>query len=415
MSRPSAPLSRLVLPLLLFVACSGGDITPGAHRFTRSEEGGVPVSLSAGGPMYEGELFAYEEVGRLEQDESREETLLFRASQYLRGEDGCYYVCDTGNGRIAVFDEQGRYQRSIGRKGSGPGEFQSLQIVEIRDGVIATYDSRNRRAGRHRTDGTFLENISPPFNIMSARLVHPLADGRRVIMLSDIEGGAAGAMMRMKTDYLVVDAGGDTLAAVSTNWMDQGRMITIGHYGVTDRKVFAPQSGLEYRPGTGFLAWDGSRPELTWYDLAGKVARILRLDWIPEPVSEAARAGLRRSYEYLVQHPLQEEMRPLHEYELKHLEIADVYPFWLRVRVDDYGYHWLHRQQDYAAWEPDWTIVYSYEVLSPEGEHLGRTTFPSPGTISRGHLLTMQEDETTGEIAYIIYRLRPLPEGFVYP
>ncbi len=417
MSRPSTPSLHLLLPLplLLSIACSGGDITPGAHRFTRSEEEGIPVSLSAGSPKYEGELFAYEEVGRLEQDESREETLLFRASQYLLGEDGWYYVSDTGNGRIAVFDEQGHFQRSMGRKGAGPGEFQYPQILDIRDGVIVTYDMQNRRAGRFRTDGTFLEHINPPISIMAARLIHPLADGRRVLLTSDSEGGP-GDVTRMKTTCLVVSAEGDTLASVATPWTEMGRMMVVGNVGFSNRKMYSPQSAVDFRPGIGILGWDNSRPELIWYDLDGQVARIHRLDWAPEPIGEAARAGMRRSREYPLENLEREEMRPMYEAQLKHLEIADVYPFWSSLMVDDAGYHWLRRALDYAAWEPDWTYNFSFEVLSPEGEYLGRTTFPIySGNLSRGHLLTVQEDEVTGETAYIIYRLRPLPEGLIYP
>ncbi len=415
MLRPFVPSLWSLIPLLALTACSEGEINPGAHHFTRTEEDGISVSLSAGGPKYEGEIFTYEEIGRLEQDESREEALLFQVREYRLGEDGCYYVCDMGNGRIAVFDEQGRYQRCFGRRGAGPGEFQYPQIIDIRDGMIVIFDSSNRRASRFLTDGTFLEHVGLPISMMSARLLHPLADGRRVILTSDTEGGP-GDIMRTNMTCLVVSAGDDTLASVATPWTEMGRMILIGNVGISTREMYSPQSRLEYRPGIGILYWDNSRPELTWYDLSGRVARIHRFDWTAEPIGEAARAGMRRSREYPLENLEREDMRSMYEAQLKHLEIADVYPFWSDLRLDDAGYHWLRRSLDYATWEPDWSYNYSFEVISPEGEHLGRSTFPdNSGILSRGHLLTMQEDEVTGEIAYIIYRLQPLPAGFTYP
>ncbi len=60
--------------------------------------------------------------------------------------DGSLVVADLGAYQLLVFDSTGRYQRSLGRRGAGPGEFRD--IASIGDGgadTITTYDRSLRR------------------------------------------------------------------------------------------------------------------------------------------------------------------------------------------------------------------------------------------------------------------------------
>jgi hypothetical protein len=47
----------------------------------------------------------------------------FEPSDIELGKDDLFYVLDKGNSRIQVFDETGKFFRTIGREGKGPGEF----------------------------------------------------------------------------------------------------------------------------------------------------------------------------------------------------------------------------------------------------------------------------------------------------
>ena len=55
-------------------------------------------------------------------------------------------------------------------------------------------------------------------------------------------------------------------------------------------------------------------------------------------------------------------------------------------------------------------------LLSPEGEYLRDVTHPLPGSwVSREYLLARHEDEESGETEFIVYRMIPIPDGFIYP
>jgi hypothetical protein len=55
--------------------------------------------------------------------------------------DGNLYVLDSGGPRVQVFDAQGKFLRSLGKKGEGPGEFKMPgRIAVAADGRVAVFD-----------------------------------------------------------------------------------------------------------------------------------------------------------------------------------------------------------------------------------------------------------------------------------
>ncbi len=108
--------------LLALASCTSESTMETQHTFTVSDENGVKLARTEGGPKYEGELFEYSEVVRLQQD--------------------------------------GSYRRSIGGPGDGPGEFQSPRYLTNYDNVLSIYDGRLRRTSHYHPDGAFLDSHS---------------------------------------------------------------------------------------------------------------------------------------------------------------------------------------------------------------------------------------------------------------
>jgi hypothetical protein len=65
--------------------------------------------------------------------------------------DGSIAVADGGNAEVRIFAADGTYQRTVGRRGAGPGEFSSLtRLVVSGDTLIATPGDQSGRSSARR-------------------------------------------------------------------------------------------------------------------------------------------------------------------------------------------------------------------------------------------------------------------------
>ncbi len=90
----------------------------------------------------------------------------YRISDLKVDREGNLYVLDSGNGRIQVFDIDGKYLKTIGRPGQGPGELDKPYGMYIRDNgeilvskfrTIIIFSPDGKEIGRHSTDDTIYE------------------------------------------------------------------------------------------------------------------------------------------------------------------------------------------------------------------------------------------------------------------
>jgi len=82
---------------------------------------------------------------------------------YITADDQVY-VADTGNNRIVVFDQQGRFLRSIGAAGSeSEGSLNAPEGVFVtREGMIYVADTGNKRVVVYGAEGQFVRAFNKP-------------------------------------------------------------------------------------------------------------------------------------------------------------------------------------------------------------------------------------------------------------
>ena len=440
-------MSRLILAVLagslaLGMACAGGQGRP--HRFTESIVEGVVVARNEGGPKYAGELFRYEPQAVLVQDEGDPASLLNRPEEVVVDEAGRFYVNDRWNARIAVFAPDGRYERSIGRQGQGPGEVSTnIRIVALADGVLTVTDHPRRRINRFSTDGTFLGSYRNP--IPAGGHLWPIGDGRLLTISNH-------TIMREREDglwlqaagFCVHSAEGDSLAwalppVPHMKWIFTFATPGSGKGGMSRPRVpFTSDPDAVLVPGEGVLLGRGQEPLLWFYDFTGRLVRTIDIGLDPRPVTSAL---LRRFYD-------EHDARMMagdeaHRDWMRRCRTALIFPeviqLWDDVAVDTAGYVWLQVMQVTSGYEPApigsrtfypgeqvapgaenqpgfcWGGGSTYYLLSPEGELLGTTTAPVPGRAMRGRFVGTVTDPGTGAEEITVWRLIAAAEGFVYP
>lgn len=81
-----------------------------------------------------------------------------RISGVLADESGNVYVADANAAEIRVFEDGGAFVGRIGRKGSGPAEYQQLQSIGWLGDTLAVLDPGNARLGLFLRTGEWLDH-----------------------------------------------------------------------------------------------------------------------------------------------------------------------------------------------------------------------------------------------------------------
>ncbi len=95
-------------------------------------EEGVKIIKNPAEPLY-GEITLELEEDLSIGNEEDENHLFYRARDIQVDSEGNIYVLDSGNHRLQVFDKSGKYLRTTGKRGQGPGEFNAPHGLQLDD------------------------------------------------------------------------------------------------------------------------------------------------------------------------------------------------------------------------------------------------------------------------------------------
>jgi hypothetical protein len=89
-----------------------------------------------------------------------EDTFFESAFNIKCDKDGCVYVCDYRAHNIKIFDSSGKFIKTIGREGQGPGEFNRPYDIAITDERLIVWNMGNRRLDALNKDGELIKSAS---------------------------------------------------------------------------------------------------------------------------------------------------------------------------------------------------------------------------------------------------------------
>lgn len=125
------------------------------------KEGDMTVVRNPKEPLYKTPVLELKEDLSLGGPEAQGDYAFGQIRTFIVDDAGSIYVLDQQSSHIKVFDKTGKYVRTIGRKGQGPGELDSpwsLSVNRVAGELAALQLSR--RMSYFKTDGTFLRTQS---------------------------------------------------------------------------------------------------------------------------------------------------------------------------------------------------------------------------------------------------------------
>lgn len=97
--------------------------------------------------------------------------------------NGHVYACDFRANNIKKFDSSGKFIKTIGREGQGPGEFNMPYKIAVSNDRLIVWDMRNRRLCALTLDGEFIKSVSISMGEGRPQKMKALPDGDIVIEL----------------------------------------------------------------------------------------------------------------------------------------------------------------------------------------------------------------------------------------
>jgi len=348
------------LGLMVSIATTVAAAAPQVKwKGTIVKEGDVTIVKNPKEPLYKTPVLELKEDLSLGGPDAQGDSALDQIRQFLVDAAGTIYVLELRAAHVKVFDASGKYLRTIGRKGQGPGELElpmTLSLNERTDELAVQQQSRG--ISFFKTDGAFLRQLSLKGMLAGrARL-----DSRGQIYVLEIIVGEAKSSYATKK--LAPD--GSVLATISDTPTSAGP-------GNTTRP-FIPVAFYTIDRDDRFIYGFPQTYEIQVYGpTETRVLRKITRAYDPVAVTEEDKAewkkGLPPGY-------------------TRELEFPRHYPAYSRFFLSDLGHLFV---QTYEKADGGRLI---HDVFDAEGRFIGRLPLkPSGVGILKGKYYALEEDE----------------------
>ncbi|MBN2790795.1 MAG: 6-bladed beta-propeller [Candidatus Delongbacteria bacterium] len=143
----------LMALLIALTSCSNNstykvETVDGVKNFTNN---GTPSI-----PDFDPGLKLKIKISGTESDDDPEERVFSKVSDIVVDSKGSIYIADSHSSTIKKFDRAGKYIKTFGRLGNGPGEYGMLGDMSIFNDTIVVFDQAAIKRVKFDTDGEFL-------------------------------------------------------------------------------------------------------------------------------------------------------------------------------------------------------------------------------------------------------------------
>lgn len=368
----------------VFLGCIGLHVVVSGNG-TGPQGGQVPIIVNGKTPQppdKKERTFIFKEDLSIGVREGDENTMFGERVYFNVDDDGNIFVSDWDRKRIQKYGPDGKYLLTIGREGQGPGEFINVWEPEFdKDGNLYVIDISQKRISFFSREGRYLRQIGFPQTNVSSSLYFS-SRGHFLMAVDEIEAeGQDGSRWTTivglyddkfqplevfhRENHEMKAPGGrdeDAIAQSLASSMSDTAFKPSPHY------VLAPNDEIYF----GFP----SAYEIKIHSPGGKLARIIRKDYDPAPVTEQDKEQFEKLQRAEFLRFLPAQLENAKKKALQLISYPKYKPAYQDFTVGDNG--WLFVIVNSEGNES--TVL---DVFDAEGHYIARTGAPIPAEMLR--------------------------------
>jgi hypothetical protein len=277
-----------LITLALLSACAPRDSRRTSVVIDTLPSGIIAVHNNVPAAWHDSTTWHFEEVTRIEPQASGAEALVNPGFAAVMDDVGRIYVADEDPARIKVFDSTGKFVRTIGRDGEGPGEYKAPFLAVLHGGLIV-HDPQLQRVTRFDSAGNVVTMFRSACCVWGQRSV--AVDDSGHIWTQTIPPGEfnhAAVLIRFDTLGRLLD----TLRVPQTQPPDYwvvSRDVDGGHSTSSFKIPGGADELISVTPSGGLLRAWSSRYVVAIEGYAGDTTRTFDRAWTPVPVPQEER------------------------------------------------------------------------------------------------------------------------------
>jgi hypothetical protein len=379
----------LMLAFFLTFACSKKP----ENAVTVEVVDGVEHVHNTDTPLHPNQTVAFEEdlsIGGEKYD------MLFRPQKFIVDRNENIYIADYQDQSIKVFNPEGEYRQTIGRKGEGPGEFSSIGFLTfLPSGRLMVMDLEARRISLFDLNGKYIEShhwAERPGGLIYATEStclltlytfgrdEPLEDMRLFVKEFDLRGNEISSFgeFRIEESKIHQESRGETVVSI---WV---------------YPPYSPHSILAADPVRHLLYHcvnDVYAIEI--YDRDGEVIRRFDRPYKPVPFTSADAEEFYSRYEDRPMEGLKKMVREM--------SMPIVKTISSRMIVDDSGKLWVetHEKRQHED-----RVFLAYDIFNHEGYYEAKVWLDlKPVLFTKKKMYCIHTDEETGYLYVQRYKI----------
>ena len=353
----------LLLPMLFLFSSYGQKLSE--WKGTIETEDGVSIVKNPKEPIYGEDVLRIEEERVIGVVEGQEEYMFSRINAIAVDNDGLIYVVEGRSAHIRVFDKNGKYIRTIGRKGQGPGEFQMPYYAQvISRNELMIHDYAAFRLTFFSLQGEYLRQKSTAETRIPFIPLKMTEKGNLVVITAGAPPPTGGKQLR------IYDSDLELVKTIAIEERDMRKLFDIGKptwYGDV-----SPE---------GKIVWGDSREYvLQVLDQDGKLIKKITKEYDPVKITTEDKEEYKKQFAGAIERGVGIHFRSHN-------------PAFLQIKVDDEERIFV---QTYEQIEGGGEYYY-FDVFDPEGKYLAkvpiRVNLNRISVWKKKKLYTVEEDE----------------------